>query len=146
MINYKGTIVRVVVTNARDIHDTDWYYTWGVELEDSKQIFNLHPDDVNQIDELSKVFDNIEARILKNPKVEFNMVSAITTDRSGLSTIRHYAKLVQNLSLPMVDDDVEEEYVYTRSEVATLLEEYRTYAFLNGLSPSKLEQWFEENV
>jgi len=37
----------------------------------------LHPDDVKQIEEDAKVFDNIEARISAYPDVEFNMVTEV---------------------------------------------------------------------
>ena len=31
----------------------------------------LHPQDIDQIKDWSKIFDNLEARILANPQVEF---------------------------------------------------------------------------
>jgi hypothetical protein len=37
----------------------------------------LHPDDVKQIEEDAKVFDNIEARIAAYPNVEFEMVTEV---------------------------------------------------------------------
>jgi hypothetical protein len=37
----------------------------------------LHPDDVKQIEEDAKVFDNIEARIAAYPDVEFEMVTEV---------------------------------------------------------------------
>jgi len=46
----------------------------------------LHPDDVEQINKDSQVFDNIEARIAAYPEVEFEMVSV-----NGLPY--HYAKI-----------------------------------------------------
>jgi len=48
----------------------------------------LHPDDVNQIFEDSKVFDNIEARIKCYPEVEFEIVT-----QQKISGIVTYAKL-----------------------------------------------------
>ena len=137
MINYKGTIVRTAT--AYENLD-NWQYVWAVQLENSRETLPLHPEDVNQIHELSKVFDNIEARILSNPTVQYNIVSAITTS-GGISCLVHYAKLVQSLSI-----ETPKEVLYTKDEVANLLQEYRSYAFHNGLSPSKLDQWFEENV
>jgi hypothetical protein len=41
------------------------------------QSLPLHPTDVKQIDEWSKVFDNIEGRIASNPEVEFEIVPRI---------------------------------------------------------------------
>lgn len=53
----------------------------------------LHPEDVNDILELSERFDNIEARILSNPEVQFEIV-----ENQKISGIAKYAKLVHPIS------------------------------------------------
>jgi len=52
--------------------DNVWY-VMGVEEGDWNTYYQLHPDDVNQIKEDSKIFDNIEARIAAYPEVEFEI-------------------------------------------------------------------------
>ena len=52
----------------------------------------LHPDNVNQIVEDSKVFDNIEARIKAYPDVEFEIVEIIAPVEDG-TTMYKCAKL-----------------------------------------------------
>jgi hypothetical protein len=56
----------------------------------------LHPLDVKQIDEDSKVFDNIEARIKAYPDVEFEIETELVFDRLSYSSIEvpKYAKLI----------------------------------------------------
>lgn len=56
----------------------------------------LHPLDVKQIDEDSKVFDNIEARIKAYPDVEFEIETKLVFDRPSYSSIEvpKYAKLI----------------------------------------------------
>jgi hypothetical protein len=64
------------------LHKTD--QGWAVKYEDILQLFPLtqygikvlplHPDDVKEIEEDSKIFDNIEARIAAYPEVEFEIV------------------------------------------------------------------------
>lgn len=55
----------------------------------------LHPDDVKQIEEDGKVFDNIEARINAYPDVEFKIITKLVWDKSIHSSIEvpYYAKL-----------------------------------------------------
>jgi hypothetical protein len=48
----------------------------------------LHPDDVEKMLELDRMFDNLEARINVNPEVEFDIV-----EHQKLSGIVKYAKL-----------------------------------------------------
>ena len=48
----------------------------GHKIKDTQSLL-LHPDDVKQIKEDSKVFDNIEARISAYPDVEFEIVACI---------------------------------------------------------------------
>lgn len=63
----------------------------------------LHPDDVKQIEEWSKTFDNIEARILSNPLVEYIIVKE---KKKGEEYANTYAKLVDHFvdTNEMIDD------------------------------------------
>jgi hypothetical protein len=58
----------------------------------------LHPDDVKQIEEDAKMFDNIEARIAAYPDVEFEMVTEVVASVGDLDTQDYYtisyAKLI----------------------------------------------------
>jgi hypothetical protein len=74
----------------------------------------LHPDDVKQIEEDSKVFDNIEARITAYPDVEFDIVlCSYSKDKHDF-----YAKLINQdqeticeySGLPSVTSYTEDEY------------------------------------
>ena len=53
----------------------------------------LHPDDVKEIEEDSKIFDNIEARIAAYPEVEFEVVKEYTD--SHTNQVQKYAKLIK---------------------------------------------------
>ncbi len=71
---------------------------WIVEYEDvifgdnrlslEPYEIQLHPDDVEKMLELDRMFDNLEARIKVNPEVEFDIV-----EHQKLSGIVKYAKL-----------------------------------------------------
>jgi hypothetical protein len=71
---------------------------WIVEYEDvifgdnrlslEPYEIQLHPDDVEKMLELDRMFDNLEARINVNPEVEFDIV-----EHQKLSGIVKYAKL-----------------------------------------------------
>jgi hypothetical protein len=61
------------------------------------QSLPLHPDNVNQIIEDSKVFDNIEARIKAYPDVEFEIVEIIAPVEDG-TTMYKCAKLTPFIS------------------------------------------------
>jgi hypothetical protein len=73
---------------------------WIVEYEDvifgdnrlSLELYEiqLHPDDVEKMLELDRMFDNLEARINVNPEVEFYIV-----EHQKLSGIVKYAKLIK---------------------------------------------------
>jgi len=54
----------------------------------------LHPDDVKEIEEDSKIFDNIEARIAAYPEVEFEIVTEWENGEVGVNGLT-YAKLKQ---------------------------------------------------
>jgi hypothetical protein len=60
----------------------------------------LHPDDVNQINEDSQVFDNIESRIATWPDVNFEIVSVYVEPSTSIHSNRGddvtYAKLIPN--------------------------------------------------
>lgn len=59
----------------------------------------LHPDDVNQIVEDSKVFDNIEARIKAYPEVDFEIVvNEGEPLGKGEQPYKQYAKLTPFIS------------------------------------------------
>jgi hypothetical protein len=71
---------------------------WIVEYEDvifgdnrlslEPYEIQLHPDNVEKMLELDRMFDNLEARININPEVEFDIV-----EHQKLSGIVKYAKL-----------------------------------------------------
>lgn len=59
--------------------DSGWVVDYLINSENPNAIFTfksipLHPDNVKQIEEDSKVFDNIEARIAAYPEVEFEII------------------------------------------------------------------------
>ncbi len=62
----------------------------------------LHPDDIKQIEEDSKIFDNIVSRILCYPEVEFNILEEcphyngkhFNKDCSCKTGLLQYAKLL----------------------------------------------------
>jgi hypothetical protein len=64
------------------------YNEWLVTCQD---IFQLHPDDANELFELEQIFDNLEARIRIQPIVEFDVV-----EYKKLTGIIKYAKLIKN--------------------------------------------------
>jgi len=58
--------------------DGSWVIDYLVESENPNAVWtlktiDLHPDDVKQIEEDSKIFDNIEARIAAYPEVDFDI-------------------------------------------------------------------------
>lgn len=52
---------------------------WGLTVEYDREI-PLHPDNIKQIKDYERVFDNIEARILSNPKVKFDLSEIISDE------------------------------------------------------------------
>ncbi len=60
---------------------------WYVKAEDGEMI-PLHYDDVEEIKDMAKHFDNIEARILSSPHVDYDLV-----ENKKMSGISKYAKL-----------------------------------------------------
>jgi hypothetical protein len=61
---------------------------WFVKHEDTD--YQLHPQDVERLLELDRVFDNLHARIAASPEVEFTVV-----EHQKLTGIATYAKLIQ---------------------------------------------------
>lgn len=55
------------------------YTGWGLTIEYDREI-PLHPDNIKQIKDYERVFDNIEARILSNPKVKFELYEIKSDD------------------------------------------------------------------
>lgn len=69
-------------------------YGWLVSYNDAEGLFQtrqLHPDNVNEILDLEKVFDNIETRISAHPDVEFEIV-----EHQKMDSAAEYAKLIQD--------------------------------------------------
>lgn len=67
----KGNLIKI---------DNEWKLIYSKPRTDHQNGFmveqiKLHPDDVNQINEWSKVFDHIESRIASDPSVEFEITS-----------------------------------------------------------------------
>ena len=63
----------------------NWVVDYVVDSENPNAVFTaktiaLHPDDVKQIEEDSKVFDNIEARIANYPDVDFEISVCIPSN------------------------------------------------------------------
>jgi len=56
--------------------------------------YPLHPDDVKQIEEDSKVFDNIEARIAAYPVVVFEIIEVVSEKVGDNMWVNTYAKLI----------------------------------------------------
>jgi len=76
----------------------DWVVWWAdSSAKNGARMLPLHPDNVNQIIEDSKVFDNIEARIKAYPDVEFEIVEIIAPVEDG-TTMYKCAKLTPFIS------------------------------------------------
>lgn len=52
----------------------DWF-VMIIEEGDWETYYPLHPEDVKEIEKNSLIFDNLEARILNSPKVEFDLLT-----------------------------------------------------------------------
>jgi len=61
---------------------------WGIVNNQSGEFFYLHPDDVNEIANLSQLFDNVESRIFNSPIVDYEIV-----ENHKMSDIVTYAKI-----------------------------------------------------
>lgn len=124
--------------------DNDETEMWYISFDNAEESLPLHPSDAEYIKEAGKIFDNIEARILNNPHVEFFIISAITQEKySGVSRLTHFAKLTNEYK---VYDLPEQEKTWNAKELYEMLEVYRVYAYSNGLTTSKLVDWFTETI
>jgi hypothetical protein len=65
------------------------YNEWLVKTEE--QEYQLHPDDVEELLELDRIFDNLEARISQKPEVDFQVIV-----KSKLTGSTVYAKLIKS--------------------------------------------------
>jgi len=75
-----------------------WIVWWtDSSVKNGARMLPLHPDNVNQIIEDSKVFDNIEARIKAYPEVDFEIVEIIAPVEDG-TTMYKCAKLTPFIS------------------------------------------------
>lgn len=63
---------------------------WMVDIEDKD--YMLHPDDCESLDDLMKIFDNLEARITQYPEGDFEIV-----EHQKMDGIIKYAKLLDNV-------------------------------------------------
>ena len=71
-----------------------WFVLYQVSKNSFDSVYDslpLHPFDVKQIKEDSKVFDNIEARINAYPDVEFEIVM---DEPAMMYSLTPYAKLI----------------------------------------------------
>ena len=69
------------------------YDEWVVTYTEVNETIDLqlHPDDINNLVELDRIFDNLEARIASQPNVEFEIVN-----HQKLTGSIKYAKLKYN--------------------------------------------------
>jgi len=124
--------------------DNDETKMWYISFDNAEESLPLHPSDVEYIKEAGKIFDNVEARILNNPKVEFFIVSVITQEKySGVSRLTHFAKLTDE---HRVYDLPKDEKTWDAKGLYEMLQVYRVYAYSNGLTNSKLVDWFTETI
>lgn len=71
---------------------------WFVKYERyaGEDLIRLHPDNVKEIEDDSKIFDNIEARIASHPEVEFE-IQTIAIGNNEFDVIDcDVAKLIKN--------------------------------------------------
>ena len=61
----------------------DWY------VESEGRFYGLHPDDLEYIASMEKIFDNISDRILASPNVEFSII-----EHQKMDGVIKYAKLL----------------------------------------------------
>ena len=84
----------------------------------------LHPYDVEQIEQDSKRFDNIEARIAAYPDVEFQIEDFWET---GLEEVIRVAKLIESEQTDVREDDVENKTNFILSRLVDLYIEKTGY-------------------
>lgn len=87
----------VVVFNKKEQHTMIGYHDYKTTTVYDQ--LPLHPDDVNQINKDSQIFDNIDARIKAYPDVYFEIVSVYVEPPTNMHSNRgddvSYAKLVK---------------------------------------------------
>jgi hypothetical protein len=88
----------VVKYNKRLQHKMVGYHDYNTITVNDE--LPLHPDDVQEIQEDSKIFDNIDARIKAYPEVEFEIVSD-KYEKAGKGV--EYAKLIKNNKVSRVE-------------------------------------------
>jgi hypothetical protein len=91
----------VVKYNKRLQHKMVGYHDYNTTTVNDE--LPLHPDDVQEIQEDSKVFDNIDARIKAYPDVEFEIVEV--HNKNGQVGYRYvnYAKLIKQNKVSRVE-------------------------------------------
>lgn len=63
-----------------------WMILYKTEI-----LYQLHPDDVEDLVQLGQMFDNITGRVLADPVVKFHVV-----EHQKLTGVATYAKLIHN--------------------------------------------------
>jgi len=74
-----------------ELHNTDHGWMVSYTEDGLAKGLSLHYDDVDFINETKYTFDNVEARIAKNPIVEFVIV-----ENQKMSGVVKYAKLLKH--------------------------------------------------
>jgi len=120
-----------------------WIINYIVESENPNAIYTLktlplHSTDVEQIEEWSKIFDNIEARILNDPEVEFEIINCIPKDLEptngetlSFESIK-YARLIHNVFKPGP----------SKKTLDELFESHNSGEFVPGLDKETLDELF----
>lgn len=133
----KGTI-------TKDI-DGNWS-VWYINKPKTKKnpvaevnVLPLHSTDVKQIAAWSEIFDNIDSRILGDPKVEFEIIPCIPKDLEptrgetlSFESIK-YAKLIHNVFKPEP----------SKKTLDELFESHNSGEFVPGLDKKTLDELFE---
>lgn len=73
-----------IFNGVLELLDNKWIVNYFILKNNQRvhKILDLHPDDVNSIDQWNQIFDNIIARIINNPNVKFKIIN-------------NYAKLIK---------------------------------------------------
>jgi hypothetical protein len=98
----------------KKVMPSGWYVAYTADdFGFHKTELPLHPDDVNQIDEMSKIFDNVDARY-HNQEVEFETVKKFMSDET-----LWFAKLINT------KEKQKQETLYTEEQVKFIVEKSR---------------------
>lgn len=82
---------RKSATNGKMEKSDDFGWIVNFENENGEHDFlQLHPDDVESLENASMVFDNMEARLLSSPEVQFTVFR-----HQKMDGVAKYAKLVK---------------------------------------------------